>query len=94
MQLTVINKTDGTVRVHKAGCKDIAKDTQRCNGTQNMSADTQTEVVVDFWQDIIAERESENEYAKTQDKPPYYENVMDGLADEVTFVGCTRGLAS
>lgn len=55
--LTVINSTDGTMHVHKAGCQDISREIQghRSNGEFNLTANTQEEAVREIWADFIDE---------------------------------------
>lgn len=55
MNFTVVNSTDGTMHVHRTGCRDLAKEIRRSNGEFTLDVNSREEAVQQIWSDFIDE---------------------------------------
>lgn len=66
-KLTVVNSLSGTMRVHRAGCADIARrELPRANGTFDVEADSTDEALRIIWADFLAEWDGDLSYGEAE----------------------------
>src|ERR1700751_262353 len=71
------------VRVHKAGCRDIAKDKRGATSNYATAGETQREIAEDFWSDFIAEESMTREDAMSYTEfLPCTDDLPLGAEDE------------
>lgn len=77
MHVAIMHDNDGTARVHKSDCADVAREMKTRNIISRyfIDTDSQTAAAVDAWDDFIGESMDES----------------DALGF-TTFLPCTKGL--
>lgn len=65
--LTVVNSLSGTMRVHRAGCADIARrELARANGTFDIDATDRDAALRVIWADFLAEWNGDLSYGEAE----------------------------
>lgn len=82
MKVTLINKSDGSVRAHAAGCRDIKRESKHFLDTVLPAEeyDTKREVFLDYNQDFIDEADGDESNSYSIDFAPCCNSLPEGTA--------------